>query len=150
MRMKYLWFLLRNLLRNRRRTILTVTSIAVSLFLVTTLRTVLTELESPASTPESALRLITRHRVSLANLLPISYRADHYPRQLPGGEEQRVAIARAIVTDPTFILADEPTGDLDAESAIEVMEVLQGQPFQGDTTDDKIPISYRPQAPFRL
>ncbi|MBZ5497550.1 MAG: FtsX-like permease family protein [Acidobacteriia bacterium] len=73
--MKYLQFLLRNLLRNRRRTILTVTSIAVSLFLVTTLRTVLTELESPPSTPESALRLITRHRVSLANMLPIAYRA---------------------------------------------------------------------------
>ncbi len=73
--MKFLQFLLKNLLRNRRRTILTVTSIAVSLFLVTTLRTVLTELESPPSTPESALRLITRHKVSLANTLPISYRA---------------------------------------------------------------------------
>ncbi len=72
--MKYLGFLLRNLLRNRRRTILTVTSIAVSLFLITTLRTLLTELESPPSTPESALRLITRHRVSLANMLPLSYR----------------------------------------------------------------------------
>ena len=73
--MKFLQFLLKNLLHNRRRTILTVTSIAVSLFLVTTLRTVLTELESPPSTPESALRLITRHKVSLANTLPISYRA---------------------------------------------------------------------------
>ncbi len=71
--MKYLEFLFRNLLRNRRRTILTVTSIAVSLFLITTLRTLLTELESPPSTPESALRLITRHRVSLANMLPLSY-----------------------------------------------------------------------------
>jgi putative ABC transport system permease protein len=71
--MKYLWFLLRNLLRNRRRTLLTVTSIAVSLFLITMLRTLLTELESPPSTPESALRLITRHRVSLANMLPLSY-----------------------------------------------------------------------------
>jgi putative ABC transport system permease protein len=84
MQMKYISFLLRNLLRNRRRTILTVTSIAVSLFLVTTLRTILTELESPASTPESALRLITRHRVSLANLLPASYRAKI--AQVPGVE----------------------------------------------------------------
>ncbi len=73
--MKYLRFLLKNLLRNRRRTILTVTSIAVSLFLVTTMRTVLTELGGPPETPESALRLITRHRVSLANFLPIAYRA---------------------------------------------------------------------------
>jgi putative ABC transport system permease protein len=73
--MKYLQFLIRNLLRNRRRTLLTVSSIAVSLFLISTLRTVLTQLESPPETPGSALRLITRHKVSLANMLPISYRA---------------------------------------------------------------------------
>jgi putative ABC transport system ATP-binding protein len=68
-----------------------------------------------------------REHVNTAlKLVGLTDRADHYPRQLSGGQEQRVAIARAIVTDPTFILADEPTGDLDAESAIEVMEVLQG------------------------
>jgi len=72
--MKYLGLLLHNLMRNRRRTLLTITSVAVSLFLVATLRTLLTELENPPETPESALRLITRHRVSLANILPISYR----------------------------------------------------------------------------
>jgi putative ABC transport system ATP-binding protein len=66
------------------------------------------------------------HVMTALKLVGLTDRADHYPRQLSGGEEQRVAIARAIVTDPTFILADEPTGDLDAESAAEVMEVLQG------------------------
>lgn len=66
------------------------------------------------------------HVMTALELVKLTDRADHYPRQLSGGQEQRVAIARAIVTDPTFILADEPTGDLDAESAIEVMEVLQG------------------------
>jgi putative ABC transport system ATP-binding protein len=66
------------------------------------------------------------HVMTALKLVGLTDRAEHYPRQLSGGQEQRVAIARAIVTDPTFILADEPTGDLDADSAAEVMEVLQG------------------------
>lgn len=66
------------------------------------------------------------HVLTALKLVGLTDRAEHYPRQLSGGQEQRVAIARAIVTDPTFILADEPTGDLDADSAVEVLEVLQG------------------------
>ncbi|MBL8746684.1 MAG: ABC transporter ATP-binding protein [Phycisphaerae bacterium] len=65
------------------------------------------------------------HRVSTAlELVNIADRYDHFPRQLSGGQEQRVAIARAIVTDPRIIVADEPTGDLDAESASAIMSLL--------------------------
>lgn len=59
------------------------------------------------------------------DLVGIADRHDHFPRQLSGGQEQRVAIARAIVTDPTLIVADEPTGDLDAEAAANVMALLK-------------------------
>jgi putative ABC transport system ATP-binding protein len=51
-------------------------------------------------------------------------RMDHYPRQLSGGQEQRVSIARAIVTDPTLIVADEPTGDLDSKAAAEILNLM--------------------------
>jgi putative ABC transport system ATP-binding protein len=57
-------------------------------------------------------------------LVGLKDRMHHYPRQLSGGQEQRVAIARAIVTDPTVIVADEPTGDLDRQSASEILDLM--------------------------
>ena len=86
--MKLLPLIIRNAFRNRRRTILTILSIGMSLFLISTLRTLLTSLESPPMTPESAKRVVTRHQTSLGAPMPIAYRDKI--KGVPGVEEVTV------------------------------------------------------------
>jgi putative ABC transport system ATP-binding protein len=75
---------------------------------------------APLSRRERRERALTALKV-----VGLADRASHYPRQLSGGQEQRVAIARAIVADPKVLVADEPTGDLDAHSAEEILDLMQ-------------------------
>jgi putative ABC transport system ATP-binding protein len=83
----------------------------------------------------SMTRSDRRERVAAAlSLVGLSHRSKHYPRQLSGGQEQRVGIARAIINDPTILLCDEPTGDLDRKSSNETLDLLSALNEQHNKT----------------
>jgi putative ABC transport system ATP-binding protein len=84
------------------------------------------------------------HVQTALELVGLADRANHLPRQLSGGQEQRVAIARAIVTDPGLIVADEPTGNLDAQSAHDVLTVLQA--LNRDAAKTVLMVTHDPRA----
>jgi putative ABC transport system ATP-binding protein len=81
------------------------------------------------------------------NVVGLADRAKHYPRQLSGGQEQRVAIARAIVADPTVLVADEPTGDLDAKSAEDILNLLAT--LNGEFKKTIVMVTHDPRAAAR-
>jgi len=87
-------------------------------------------------------------RVSVAlSVVGLAERMHHYPRQLSGGQEQRVGIARAIVTDPTLLLCDEPTGDLDRKSGDEILDLLQA--LNRDHNKTIVMVTHDPHAAAR-
>jgi len=86
--------------------------------------TALENVELPLHLTNLTRRQRREHAVLALSLVNLSHRMSHYPKQMSGGEQQRVAIARAIVTDPSLLVADEPTGDLDRVSAGEILDLM--------------------------
>jgi putative ABC transport system ATP-binding protein len=96
--------------------------------------TVVENIELPLMYQGIPLNAGTRHRcVALAGMVGLGDRLDHRPLQLSGGQQQRVAIARALVNDPHVILGDEPTGNLDSRTSVEIMDMLTGLNAAGKT-----------------
>jgi putative ABC transport system ATP-binding protein len=89
--------------------------------------TALDNVELPLLYGSSGLKASERHKRAMAVLTAVGLdqRADHHPNQLSGGQQQRVAIARSLINNPSILLADEPTGNLDTRTSIEVMDIFQ-------------------------
>lgn len=103
--------------------------------------------ELPLTLTKLSKRERREHAEAALEVVGLSDRGDHYPRQLSGGQEQRVAIARAIATDPTLLVADEPTGDLDATSAREILDLLDR--LNGEFKKTIVMVTHDPHAADR-
>jgi putative ABC transport system ATP-binding protein len=103
--------------------------------------------ELPLLLTKLSRRERNEHVRSALTIVGLADRMDHYPRQLSGGQEQRVAIARAIVTDPLILVADEPTGDLDAKSAEEILVLLNR--LNGEYHKTIVMVTHDPRAAGR-
>ena len=103
--------------------------------------------ELPLVLTDLSRRQRREHVTTVLRLVNLEDRMDHYPRQLSGGQQQRVAIGRALVTDPTLLVADEPTGDLDRVSAQDVLVLMER--LSGELAKTIIMVTHDPRAARR-
>ena len=96
-------------------------------------RTVYENVEFAMQVVGASRREIRRRVPAVLNMVGLNYKAKMFPRQLSGGEQQRVALARALVNNPTLLIADEPTGNLNPETAMEIMEIFESINAMGTT-----------------
>jgi putative ABC transport system ATP-binding protein len=109
--------------------------------------TALENVELPLLLTKLSKKQRRERALTALKVVGLADRAKHYPRQLSGGQEQRVAIARAIVTDPTVLVADEPTGDLDAKSAEDILNLMAT--LNGEFKKTIVMVTHDPRAAAR-